>query len=65
MALIVQEHCGRSITDAEKITSAARNVAIAEERDKRYHIRDLAMLFRPCIELLDLRRNLDNLSLKS
>jgi len=38
MALIVQERCGSSITDAEKITSVARNVAIAEERDKRYHI---------------------------
>lgn len=38
MALIVQERCGSSMIDAEKITSVARNVAIAEERDKRYHI---------------------------
>ncbi len=38
MALIVQERCGSSMIDAEKITSVARSIAIAEERDKRYHI---------------------------
>ena len=38
MALIAQERRGSSMTGAEKVTSVARNVAIAEERDKRYHI---------------------------
>jgi len=38
MALIVQERCGSCMIDAEKITSVARNIATAEERDKRYHI---------------------------